>query len=140
VRYLILITLVACGPKHLVVTWVSAGVNTSERIEIESSGQGRYTSATDGVPEKNERVVLSRDQLDELAEMFRSHRVCELTDDPAYTPVAGEGKISLELAFPDQRCKVVLWDFEWQRGRAKDVTETMRSMRPLRVPRSQRSR
>ena len=50
----------------------------------------------------------------------------------AYKPVAGEAKISLELAFPDQRCKVALWDLEWQRGPAKEITETMRSMRPLR--------
>lgn len=139
-RYLILVTLVACGPKHLVVTWVSAGANTSERIEIESNGHGLYTSATDGVLEKNERLDLTKDQLGELAEVFRTHHACELVEDPAYKPVAGEAKISLELAFPDQRCKVVLWDLEWQRGRAKEITETMRSMRPLRVPRSSRTR
>jgi hypothetical protein len=138
VRYLILIALAACGPKHLVVTWVSAGTSTSERIEIESNGHGQYTSATDGVMEKNERLDLTKDQLGELAEVFRTHHACQLAEDPTYTPVAGEGKISLELAFPDQRCKVVLWDFEWQRGHAKEITETMRSMRPLRAPRSPR--
>jgi hypothetical protein len=123
-----------------VVTWVSAGANTSERIEIENNGHGLYTSATDGVPEKNERLDLTKAQLDELAEVFRTHHACGLAEDPTYKPVAGEAKISLELAFPDQRCKVVLWDLEWQRGRAKEITETMRSMRPLRTPRSSRTR
>lgn len=130
-----LVLLAACGPKPLVVTWATSGTHSSERIELESNGRGHYTRATDGVTEKEDDVVLDNDQLAELAEMLRAHRVCELVDDPAYTPVPGEGKTTLDLAFPDLRCKITLWDFEWQHGRAKEITETMRSMRPLRAPR-----
>jgi hypothetical protein len=115
--------------------WVTSGTSASERIEIAANGEGQYTSAIDGVPEKDERVSLSREQVNELAELLRTQHACELAGDPAYTPVPGEGKTTLELAFPDQHCKVVLWDFEWQRGRAKEITETMHSMRPLRAPR-----
>jgi hypothetical protein len=139
VRYLLLVALVACASKHPVVTWVSSGTSASERIEIPSSGYGRYTSASNGVAEKDESVILSNDQLNELAELFRTQRVCELADDPAYKPAPGEGRTTLELAFPDQHCKVSLWDFAWQHGRAKDITETMHSMRPLRQPRPARS-
>lgn len=138
-RYLLLVALVACASKQPVVTWVSSGTSESERIEIPSSGYGRYTSASNGVAEKDVSVILSKDQLNELAEMFRTQRVCELADDPAYKPAPGEGRTTLELALPDQHCKVALWDFEWQHGRAKDITETMRSMRPLRQPRPPRS-
>ena len=136
-RYLLLSALVACGPKHVAVTWVTTGTSTSERIEIESNGQGNYTRALDGVVEKDERLQFTKDQLDEIVEVFRSQRACELADDPAYTPVAGEGRITLELALPDLHCKVSLWNLEWERGRAKAITETMHSMRPVRPPRSQ---
>jgi hypothetical protein len=137
VRYLLLIALIACGPKQLIVAWVSASPSAVERIEISSSGNGNYTRSTDGVQDKDERLEFTSDQVAELAELFRSHHVCEIVEDPAYTPVAGEGKTTLELMYPDMRCKVTLWDLEWQR-REKDITETMRSMRPLKVPRSQR--
>jgi hypothetical protein len=120
--------------------WASSGTSASERIEIASNGEGRYTSATDGVTDKDERVVLSKDQLHELAEVFRTQHACELTGDPAYTPGAGEGKTTLELALPDQHCKIVLWEFEWQHGRAKEITETMHAMRPLRAPQGARGR
>jgi hypothetical protein len=136
VKYLVFVMLAGCGPRHYVVTWATSGTSATERIELEASGDGHYTSATDGAPEKDERVILDKDQFNELAEMFRAHRVCELTDDPAYVPVPGEGKTTLEVAFPDLHCKVTLWNYTWRQGRAKDISETMRSMRPLRVPRS----
>ena len=137
-KYLIVVTLVACASKHPVVMWASEGSSVSEHIEIASNGEGSYRSANNGVPDKDERVILTTDQVSELAEMFRAQRACELADDPAYTPQPGEGKTTLVLAFPDQHCKVVLWDFQWQHGRGKDITETMHSMRPLRPPRPPR--
>jgi hypothetical protein len=132
-RYLLLIALAACGPSRVVVKWSSTGTGTSERIEIPSSGNGEYTSINNGVVEKNERVILTSDQVHELDELFLSQGVCQLHHDPEYTPRPGEGQITLELAFPDQVCKVVLWNTEWERGRAQPIAETMRSMRPLRL-------
>jgi hypothetical protein len=128
------LTLIACGPKPLVVTWAHSGGTMTERIELTSSGAGHYTSTINGVADKTEDVILSKDQINELDELFRSKGVCQLAHDPSYTPVPDEGQTTLELAFPDQHCKVVLPTSEWQNGRAKDVAETMQSMRPLRPP------
>jgi len=138
VRYLLLVTLVACGPKPAVVMWTTTTASTTEHLELTSGGRGQYTTARDGVKDKDEPVALSTDQISELAELFRAQHACELTSDPAYTPVPDEGKTTLELAFPDQRCKVVLWDLEWQHGRAREIADTMRSMRPLRSQRPER--
>jgi hypothetical protein len=91
------------------------------------------------MPHKEQRVQLTRDQIDELEELLRTRRACELAHDPAYTPSPEEAQTTLELAFPDQHCKVVLWSTEWQQGRAKDIAETMRSMRPLRPERTERA-
>src|SRR5262245_24571697 len=137
-RYLPLlaITLAACGPKQPVVTWARTGTGVTERIELLSSGDGNYTSSINGV-DKNERVVLSKDQVNELDELLRSKRACELSHDPAYTPGPEEGQTTLELAFPGLTCKVVMSTFEWQQGSAKEIAETMQSMRPLRlIPRT----
>src|SRR4051812_40163980 len=98
--------LLGCGPKPLVVTWATSGTRAVERIELEANGQGHSTSTTDGATDKTVSVILDKAQLNELAEMLRSRHACELTDDPAYTPVPGEGKITLEVAFPDLHCKV----------------------------------
>ena len=131
-RYLILIALVGCAAKRAVVKWATVAPKATERIELRSSGDGSYTSTTEGIETKSERVVLSPDQLAELAELFRTQKVCQLVHDPAYTPGPEEGQTTLELAFPDQHCTVVLWNTEWLRGSAKEITETMHSMRPLR--------
>ena len=130
-RYLSLLILAGCGAKHPVVTWANMGKGVTERIELQSSGDGNYTSTIDGQPHKDQRVILSKEQIEELQEMLRSKRACELAHDPAYTPAPDEGQTTLELAFPDQHCKVVLWNLEWQQGAAKDIAETMQSMRPL---------
>jgi hypothetical protein len=53
-----------------------------------------------------------------------------MTHDPAYTPVANEGQTTVELSIDDLQCTVTLYDLEWQR-KAKNIVETMRSMRPL---------
>jgi len=132
VRYLVVIVLMGCAAKQAVVKWATVAPTTTERIELRSSGEGSYTKTTDGVPASSERVSLSPDQLAELAELFRTQKACQLAHDPAYTPAPDEGQTTLELAFPDQHCTVVLWNTEWQRGSAKEITETMRSMRPLR--------
>ena len=132
-RQLLLLALIGCASGPPVVRWTSTGIGTNERIEIKSSGDGTYTSMLNGVEEKNERVVLSKDQVAELNDLFREKGACQLAHDPEYKPVPDEGQTTLELAFPDQTCKVVLWNLEWQRGKALPIAETMRSMRPLRL-------
>jgi hypothetical protein len=133
-RNLLLVVLAACGAKPPVVTWATSSTGATERIELQRSGEGRYTSTISGAPDREERVILSSDQVAELDEMFRSQRVCELAHDPSYTPAPDEGQTTLVLAFPDQRCTIVLWNHEWEHGRAQPISETMRSMRPLRQP------
>jgi len=137
-RYLLLLALAACGPSRVVVKWTNTGTALSERIEIKRSGDGNYTITNNGVVEKDERVVLTTDQVHELDELFLSQGACQLHHDPEYTPRSDEGQTTLELAFPDQACKVVLWNTEWDRGRAQPIAETMRSMRPLRLQKTTR--
>lgn len=129
---LLLLSVAACSPTRVVVKWWSTGAGTNERLEIKSSGNGNYIRTDNGRPEKDEQVILTSDQVRELDELFLSQGVCQLKHDPEYTPRPSEGETTLELAFPDQTCKVVLWNAEWDRGRAQPVAETMRSMRPLR--------
>lgn len=131
-RFLLLIALAGCGAKRPVVTWASTGTGMNERIEIDSAGHVSYTTTVNGVPDKKDEVVLSSAQVDEVDELFRSQKACELAHDPSFTPEPDEGQTTLVLAFPDQKCTVVLWNREWERGRAQQITETMRSMRPLR--------
>lgn len=130
---LVLLSVTACSPTRVVVKWWSTGAGTNERIEIKSSGNGNYTSTDNGRPEKDEQVILTTDQVHELDELFRSQGACQLKHDPEYTPRPSEGQTTLELAFPDQSCKVVLWNTEWDRGPAQPIGETMKSMRPLRL-------
>jgi hypothetical protein len=132
--------LAACGPNPPVVKWARTGTSVTERIELKSSGDGSYISTLNGIEDKNERVILTKEQVEELAELLRSKHACELAHDPAYTPAPEEGEITLELAFPDLHCKIVLWALEWQQPRAKDIAETMQSMKPLRVQRTGRQR
>lgn len=133
-RYLLPLplALAACGPSRVVLKWSTTGAGTHERIEIKSSGNGNYTSTHNGGAPADELVVLTSDQVHELDDLFISQGACQLHHDPEYTPRPDEGQTTLELAFPDQTCKVVLWNTEWDRGRAQPIAETMRSMRPLR--------
>jgi hypothetical protein len=139
-RYLLLLSLAACGPSRVVVKWWSTGAGTNERIEIKNSGHGNYTRTDNGKVEKDEPVVLTDDQIHELDELFLSQGACQLHHDPEYTPRPDEGQTTLELAFPDLACKVVLWNTEWNRGRAQSIAETMHSMRPLRLQNTARPR
>src|SRR5262249_32770781 len=125
-RYLLLIALAGCGPSLVVVKWTSTGTALSEHIEIKRSGDGNYTITNNGLVGKDERLVLTTAQVPELAELFLGQSACQLHHDPQYTPRSGEGQTTLELAFPDQVCKVVLWNTEWEHGRAQPITETMR--------------
>ena len=136
----VLLLLAACGPSRVVLKWWSTGAGTNERIEIKNSGHGNYTSTNNGVPEKDEPVILTDDQIHEIDELFLSQGACQLHHDPEYTPRSDEGQTTLELAFPDQACKVVLWNTEWNRGRAQPIAETMHSMRPLRLQNTTRQR
>lgn len=139
-RYLLLLALAACGPTRVVLKWWSTGAGTNERIELKSSGHGNYISTNNGVVEKDEPVILTDDQVHEIDELFRTQGACQLHHDPEYTPRSDEGQTTLELMFPDQACKVVLWNTEWNRGRAQPIAETMHSMRPLRLQNTTRQR
>lgn len=139
-RWLLLLSLAACGPSRVVLKWWSTGAGTNERIEIKSSGNGNYTRSDNGKVEKDEPVILTDEQIHELDELFLSQGACQLHHDPEYTPRSDEGQTTLELAFPDQACKVVLWNTEWNRGRAQPIAETMHSMRPLRLQNTTRQR
>jgi hypothetical protein len=129
VKYLVLAALAACGPKPAVVTWVSSITGVDEHVVVRSNGDVSFTSSSD---DKAEHLSLLKEQVQELAELFRAQRACELTHDPDHRPAPDEGQTTLEIAFPDQRCKIVLWNREWQQGRAREIAETMRSLRPLR--------
>jgi hypothetical protein len=133
-RYLLLLALVGCASGPPVLRWYTTGTGLNERIELKSSGDGSYVSTLNGTEDRNERVILSTGQLQELNELLRTHGACQLTHDPAYKPAPDEGQTTLELAFPDQKCKVVLSNTEWQRGAAQPISETMRSMRPIKMP------
>jgi hypothetical protein len=135
VRHALLLALAGCGAaKTPVVTWISSSGPVVERIELQSNGNGKYLNAINGVAHPTQEVILSRDQIDELADIMRAKNVCKFSHDPAYTPQPDEGQTSLEIAFPDQHCKVMLWNREWLQGPALDISETMRSMRPVQPP------
>jgi len=129
---LLLVALAACAPKRPVVTWVSSLTGVQERVEIRSDGDVSYTTTVKGVETRPQPIKLGKEQVEELAELMRAQRACELAHDPDFTPAPDEGQSTLELSFPDQRCKVVLWNREWLRDRSREIVETMRSMRPLR--------
>jgi len=133
-RYLLLLALIGCASGPPVVRWYTTGAGLNERIELKTSGDGSYISTLNGVEDRNERVILSTSQLQELDDLLRSHGACRLAHDPAYKPAPDEGQTTLELAFPDQKCKVVLSNTEWLRGAAPPNSETMRSMRPIKMP------
>ena len=128
-RRLSLLVLVACGSSRPVVIWAGARAGGEERIEVRGNGQVEYTATNNGIDEKPEAMSLMKTQVRELGDMLRSQRACELGHDPAYTPEAEEGQTTLLISFPDQQCKVTLWNGEWLRGRARDIADTMRSMR-----------
>lgn len=131
-RSLLLLLLVACAPKVPVVTWVSSLTGVTEHVEVGSNGDVSFVSTTGGEAGSAEHLSLMKEQVQELDELLRNQRACELAHDPAHTPAPDEGQTTLELSFPDLRCKVTLWNREWQQGRAREIAETMRSMRPIR--------
>jgi hypothetical protein len=134
VRYFILLALVACGSRQTVVVWGGSAAGEHGRMEIGSNGESRYVTVADGAEIASERVVLTKDQVRELDELIRAKHACELVHDPAYTPSPDEIQITLEVTYPDQRCKVTLYELEWLRGPAREIAETMQSMRPIRKP------
>jgi hypothetical protein len=131
VKSLLALALTACAPKLLVATWATSLTGATERVEVRSNGDVSFTTSTGDSPGRAEHLSLLKEQVEELHELVRTQRACELAHDPAYTPAPDEGQTTLELAFPDLRCKIVLWNREWQQGRAREIAETMRSMRPL---------
>lgn len=135
-KYVLLLGLVACGSHQTVVVWGRASTGPEEvaQVEVGSNGESRYVTLANGVETASERVVLSKDQVRELDEMIREKHACELVHDPAYTPAPDEIQLTLDVRFPDQRCKVTLYELEWRRSPARDVAETMRSMRPIHKP------
>ena len=130
-KCLLPIALTACAPKLLVATWASSMTGTTEHVEVRSNGDVSFTASAGGAPGSPEHLSLLEEQVEELHELLRTHLACELAHDPAYTPAPDEGQTTLELAFPDLRCKIVLWNREWQQGPGREIAETMRSMRPL---------
>ena len=128
-RYLSLIVLAACGSSRPVVTWTVARATSQERVEVREDGEIVFTATNGGVEEKPESLRLSKDQVSELGDILRSQRACELAHDPAYTPTPDEGQITMVIAFENQSCKVTMFASEWLRGRAHEISETMRSMR-----------
>ncbi|HET9620427.1 MAG TPA: hypothetical protein VFP84_03595 [Kofleriaceae bacterium] len=122
--------LAACGATRTVIVWENQGNGESTRTAIENNGGGQYTATADGVQHDDEQLSFTKGQIHELAELYRNRRVCEMSHDPAYTPVANEGQTTLVLDLEDLHCSVTLYDLEWEK-KAKDITETMRSMRPL---------
>ncbi|HEX7838563.1 MAG TPA: hypothetical protein VF469_13905 [Kofleriaceae bacterium] len=130
-KSLLPLALTACAPKLLVATWVTSMTGTTEHVEVRSNGDVSYTASNGDAPGSAEHLSLAKEQVEEFHELVRTQRACELAHDPGYTPAADEGQTTLELAFPDLRCKIVLWNREWQQGRAREIAETMRSFRPL---------
>lgn len=129
---LVIITLAGCAPPRPVVTWVSTITGLNERVEVRSNGDVRYTTTSRGVTGRPQELKLSKEQVEELGDLLRTQRACELAHDPSFTPMPDEGQTTLEVAFPDMRCKIVLWNREWQRDRSREIVDTLRSMRPLR--------
>src|ERR1043165_6222250 len=128
-RYLSLILLAACGSSRPVVTWTGARPTSEGRVEVRESGETVFTATNGGVGGKPESLRMEKDQVSELGDLLRSQHACERAHDPAYTPTPDEGQITLLIAFSDQHCKVTMSAGEWLRGRAPEISETMRSMR-----------
>lgn len=128
-RYLSLVLLAACAAGRPVVIWTVARSGGEERVEVSSNGDVEFTVTNGGVKEKPETLRLTKEQVSELDDILRSQHACELAHDPAYAPSADESQTTLVVAFSDQQCKVTLWNTEWRRGRAREISETMRSMR-----------
>jgi hypothetical protein len=128
-RYLCLIALAACGSGRPVVTWTVTRAMSQERVEIREGGEIVFTATNGGVEEKPESLRLTKDQVSELGEILRNQHACQLAHDPAYSPTPDEGQITMMIAFSDLQCKVTMFASEWLRGRAHEISETMRSMR-----------
>lgn len=124
-----LVLLAACAPARPVVMWTTTRASREDRVEIRDNGDVIYTIIRNGVTERSESIRLTSEQVDELGDVLRSQRACELAHEPDYTPGADEAQTTLAITYPDLHCKVTLWHTEWQRGRARDISDTMRSMR-----------
>lgn len=122
--------LAACGATHPAVVWSAQGTGETTTITIDNHGVGQFTATVDGVLDDDEQLAFTKGQLHELVELYRSHGVCEMSHDPAYKPVENEGQTTVKLDAEDLHCEITLYDLEWQK-KAKDIVETMRSMRPL---------
>lgn len=121
--------LAACNPGRPVVMWATPRATGEERIELVGNGDITFIAINNGAEDRSETNRLAREQLAELHDMLREHRACELAHEADYTPGADELQTTLTLAFPDLQCRVTLWAGEWQRGHARDIADTMRSMR-----------
>lgn len=134
-RYLaaVLLSLVACGGSgHRVLKWTGSTTGEDVIITLDSNGEGTYATVVDGTPDEPERVKLSESQVGEVGELFRTRNACAFKHDPTYAPPPGEPQTTVELTFADLNCVVTLYNGEWQRGEARDLFETMRSLKPLR--------
>src|SRR5690242_12057305 len=112
-RCLSLDLLAACTPARPVAMWTVARPGSEERVEVRDNGDIIYVATNNGVEEKPETLKMSQDQVSELGDVLRHHQACQLAHEPGYTPDADEGQTTLVLSFPDQRCKVTLWNSEW---------------------------
>lgn len=126
-----------CGATHPAIVWGAQGVGETTTITIDNHGNGQFTATANGVLDDDEQLGFTKGQLHELLELFRSHDVCAMTHDPAYKPVENEGQTTVKLDEEDLHCEVTLYDLEWQK-KAKDIVETMRSMRPLNTNRNKK--
>ena len=127
---LALVASVGCGATHTAIVWGAHGVGETTTITIDNHGSGQFTATADGVIDDDEPLSFTKGQLHELIELFRGHNVCGMSHDSAYKPVDNEGQTTVKLDAEDLQCEVTLYDLEWEK-KAKDIVETMRSMRPL---------
>ena len=137
---LIALALAACATPRTVIVWSGASTGENASISINSAGRGLYKSSSEGVEELDDQLRFTKGQVRELHDMFASHNTCDLKHDPNYRPVANEGQTTVELSFEDLQCTVTMYDLEWQRPATRDIAETMRSMKPLRIQKKKEPR
>lgn len=130
----------ACATPHTVIVWSGASTGENASITINDAGHGSYKSSTPGLNDLDDELRFTKGQVRELHDLFESHDVCKLKHDPAYTPVADEGKTTLDLSFDDLTCTVWMYDLEWQRPATREIADTMHSMKPLRTQKKKEPR
>ncbi|HEY0190872.1 MAG TPA: hypothetical protein VGC42_07085 [Kofleriaceae bacterium] len=129
-----------CASPRTVIVWTGASTGEQASIEIASNGHGRYKSNTEGVEDLEDQLQFTKGQIRELHDMFASHEICAKKHDPAYAPVLNEGQTTVDLYFDDLSCSLTMYDLEWQRPATREIAETMRSMKPLRVQKKLKDR